>query len=164
MQTHVAWTSYKLWRSSRERLLQLLHCFHTGTGIQACALHASTLRPPVRLPGSCRTPQVNTRITPIQQEQKGGWLKEAVQNKKANMMSAIETGAPAVYQPAQLLNWVYMSLQDSQSSTFDAFKAEADSSPPGHEQLQAQRSGSELQLSQQLLPSEEWGICHSNDD
>ncbi|XP_032358856.1 zinc finger CCHC domain-containing protein 24 [Etheostoma spectabile] len=44
------------------------------------------------------------------------------------MMSAIETGAP-VYQPAQLLNWVYMSLQDTQSSTFDAFKAESDSSP-----------------------------------
>lgn len=32
--------------------------------------------------------------------------------------------------------------------------------PPGHEQLQAQRSGSELQLSQQLLPSEEWGRSH----
>ena len=43
------------------------------------------------------------------------------------MMSAIETGAP-VYQPAQLLNWVYMSLQDTQSSTFDAFKAESDTS------------------------------------
>jgi len=43
-----------------------------------------------------------------------------------NMMSAIENGAP-VYQPAQLLNWVYMSLQDTQSSTFDAFKA--DTSP-----------------------------------
>ncbi|TNN48113.1 Zinc finger CCHC domain-containing protein 24 [Liparis tanakae] len=44
------------------------------------------------------------------------------------MMSAIENGAP-VYQPAQLLNWVYMSLQDTQSSTFDAFKAESDTSP-----------------------------------
>ncbi|XP_010795092.1 zinc finger CCHC domain-containing protein 24-like [Notothenia coriiceps] len=43
------------------------------------------------------------------------------------MMSAIETGAP-VYQPAQLLNWVYMSLQDTQNSTFDAFKAESDTS------------------------------------
>ncbi|GLD60581.1 zinc finger CCHC domain-containing protein 24-like protein, partial [Lates japonicus] len=43
------------------------------------------------------------------------------------MMSAIETGAP-VYQPAQLLNWVYMSLQDTQSSAFDAFKAESDTS------------------------------------
>ncbi|KAL3051579.1 hypothetical protein OYC64_001757 [Pagothenia borchgrevinki] len=44
------------------------------------------------------------------------------------MMSAIETGAP-VYQPAQLLNWVYMSLQDTQNSTFDAFKTESDTSP-----------------------------------
>ncbi|XP_039992080.1 zinc finger CCHC domain-containing protein 24-like [Xiphias gladius] len=44
------------------------------------------------------------------------------------MMSAIETGA-SVYQPAQLLNWVYMSLQDTQSSAFDAFKAESDTSP-----------------------------------
>ncbi|KAG7227990.1 hypothetical protein INR49_005611, partial [Caranx melampygus] len=43
------------------------------------------------------------------------------------MMSAIETGAP-VYQPAQLLNWVYMSLQDTQSSAFDAFKADSDTS------------------------------------
>lgn len=44
------------------------------------------------------------------------------------MMSAIETGTP-VYQPAQLLNWVYMSLQDTQSGAFDAFKAESDTSP-----------------------------------
>lgn len=39
------------------------------------------------------------------------------------MMSAIETG---VYQPAQLLSWVYMSLQDAPSSAFDGFKAETD--------------------------------------
>ncbi len=45
------------------------------------------------------------------------------------MMSAIETGTP-VYQPAQLLNWVYMSLQDTQSGAFDAFKAESDASSP----------------------------------
>ncbi|XP_041818374.1 zinc finger CCHC domain-containing protein 24-like [Chelmon rostratus] len=44
------------------------------------------------------------------------------------MMSAIEAGTP-VYQPAQLLNWVYMSLQDTQSGAFDAFKAESDISP-----------------------------------
>ncbi|XP_060884500.1 zinc finger CCHC domain-containing protein 24-like [Labrus mixtus] len=43
------------------------------------------------------------------------------------MMSAIETGTP-MYQPAQLLNWVYMSLQDTQSGGFDAFKAESDTS------------------------------------
>nr|XP_046232170.1 zinc finger CCHC domain-containing protein 24-like [Scatophagus argus] len=41
------------------------------------------------------------------------------------MMSAVETGTP-VYQPAQLLNWVYMSLQDTQGGAFDAFKAESD--------------------------------------
>lgn len=46
---------------------------------------------------------------------------------KGNMMSAMETGP--MYQPAQLLNWVYMSLQDSPSSAFDAFRAESDSSP-----------------------------------
>lgn len=44
------------------------------------------------------------------------------------MMSAIETATP-VYQPAQLLSWVYMSLQDSQSSAFDEFKTESDTSP-----------------------------------
>ncbi|CAL8302996.1 unnamed protein product [Lota lota] len=37
------------------------------------------------------------------------------------MMSAIETGA-AVYQPAQLLNWMCMSLQDSQTNAFEAFR------------------------------------------
>uniref|UniRef100_A0A3Q0T9X0 Zinc finger CCHC-type containing 24 n=1 Tax=Amphilophus citrinellus TaxID=61819 RepID=A0A3Q0T9X0_AMPCI len=42
------------------------------------------------------------------------------------MMSAVETG---VYQPAQLLSWVYMSLQDTPSSAFDGFKVESDSSP-----------------------------------
>lgn len=46
------------------------------------------------------------------------------------MMSAIETGG-SVYQPAQLLNWVYMSLQDAQGGAFDAFKAESDASPRG---------------------------------
>ncbi|XP_068162046.1 zinc finger CCHC domain-containing protein 24-like isoform X2 [Antennarius striatus] len=44
------------------------------------------------------------------------------------MMSAVEPGTP-VYQPAQLLNWVYMSLQDAQEGAFDAFKAESDTSP-----------------------------------
>ncbi|XP_068610780.1 zinc finger CCHC domain-containing protein 24-like [Brachionichthys hirsutus] len=43
------------------------------------------------------------------------------------MMSAVETGTP-VYQPAQLLNWVYMSLQDAQEGAFDASKAESDTS------------------------------------
>ncbi|XP_028991096.1 zinc finger CCHC domain-containing protein 24-like [Betta splendens] len=43
------------------------------------------------------------------------------------MMSAIESGAP-VYQPAQLLSWVYMSLQESQSGALDKFKAESDTS------------------------------------
>lgn len=47
---------------------------------------------------------------------------------KHNMMSAIEPRAP-VYQPAQLLNWVYMSLQDTQSGAFDAFKTESDTPP-----------------------------------
>lgn len=42
------------------------------------------------------------------------------------MMSAVETG---VYQPAQLLSWVYMSLQDTPSSAFDGFKVESDFSP-----------------------------------
>lgn len=41
------------------------------------------------------------------------------------MMSAIETGFSA-YRPAQLLNWVHMSLQDSQRGAFDAPRAEPD--------------------------------------
>ncbi|XP_028332091.1 zinc finger CCHC domain-containing protein 24-like [Gouania willdenowi] len=35
------------------------------------------------------------------------------------MMSAVESG---VYPPAQLLSWVYMSLQDTSNNTFDGFK------------------------------------------
>lgn len=53
---------------------------------------------------------------------------QQAQPSESNMMSAIETGTP-VYQSAQLLNWVYMSLQESQSSAFDGFKAETDASP-----------------------------------
>lgn len=45
-------------------------------------------------------------------------------------MSAIDTSA-SVYQPAQLLNWVYLSLQDThQTSAFDAFRPESNSSHP----------------------------------
>ncbi|CAG04813.1 unnamed protein product [Tetraodon nigroviridis] len=44
------------------------------------------------------------------------------------MMSAIETGISG-YRPAQLLNWVYMSLQDSQEVAYDASGAESDTSP-----------------------------------
>ncbi|XP_061563588.1 zinc finger CCHC domain-containing protein 24-like [Cololabis saira] len=39
------------------------------------------------------------------------------------MMSAVETG---VFQPAQLLSWVYMSLQDAPGSAFDGSKVESD--------------------------------------
>lgn len=36
-----------------------------------------------------------------------------------------------MYQPAQLLNWVYLSLQDPhQTSAFDAFRPEPNSSHP----------------------------------
>ncbi|KAM7072558.1 zinc finger CCHC domain-containing protein 24 isoform 3-T3 [Molossus nigricans] len=41
-----------------------------------------------------------------------------------SLLSAIDTSA-SVYQPAQLLNWVYLSLQDThQASAFDAFRPE----------------------------------------
>ncbi|KAM6951674.1 zinc finger CCHC domain-containing protein 24-like isoform 2-T2 [Aplochiton taeniatus] len=44
-------------------------------------------------------------------------------------MSAIDLGT-SVYQPAQLLNWVYMSLQDThQTNAFDAFRPESENSP-----------------------------------
>uniref|UniRef100_A0A8C7UZV0 Zinc finger, CCHC domain containing 24 n=1 Tax=Oncorhynchus mykiss TaxID=8022 RepID=A0A8C7UZV0_ONCMY len=47
-----------------------------------------------------------------------------------SLMSAIDTSA-SVYQPAQLLNWVYLSLQDThQTSAFDAFRPEPNSSHP----------------------------------
>ncbi|XP_030059104.1 zinc finger CCHC domain-containing protein 24 isoform X2 [Microcaecilia unicolor] len=44
-----------------------------------------------------------------------------------SLLSAIDTSA-SVYQPAQLLNWVYLSLQDThQASAFDAFRPEPSS-------------------------------------
>lgn len=44
---------------------------------------------------------------------------------KMSLLSAIDTTA-SVYQPAQLLNWVYLSLQDThQASAFDAFRPES---------------------------------------
>ncbi|XP_045437641.1 zinc finger CCHC domain-containing protein 24 isoform X1 [Pipistrellus kuhlii] len=49
-----------------------------------------------------------------------------------SLLSAIDTSA-SVYQPAQLLNWVYLSLQDThQASAFDAFRPEppAGAAPP----------------------------------
>ncbi|XP_015261876.1 PREDICTED: zinc finger CCHC domain-containing protein 24 [Gekko japonicus] len=49
-----------------------------------------------------------------------------------SLLSAIDTSAAAsVYQPAQLLNWVYLSLQDThqQASAFDAFRPEPPAAP-----------------------------------
>uniref|UniRef100_A0A8C5CTI4 Zinc finger, CCHC domain containing 24 n=1 Tax=Gadus morhua TaxID=8049 RepID=A0A8C5CTI4_GADMO len=47
-----------------------------------------------------------------------------------SLLSAIDTSA-SVYQPAQLLNWVYLSLQDThQTSAFDAFRPEPNSTHP----------------------------------
>lgn len=126
----------------------------SSAGIQAPALHASTalsLLTVVRLPGSFRAPQGELKDrTQSSRMQGDDWKKlgdpenQAVltallqeaqpstktkkQNNNNNMMSAIETGT-SVYQPAQLLNWVYMSLQDTQGGAFDAFKAESDTSP-----------------------------------
>lgn len=46
-----------------------------------------------------------------------------------SLLSTIDTSAASVYQPAQLLNWVYLSLQDThQASAFDAFRPEPSSS------------------------------------
>lgn len=99
----------------------------------------SGYRVPARLPGA------SSRIATQQPEQKRGHDREKLVDPENqalvtallqrgaapltnNMMSAIETGT-SVYQPAQLLNWVYMSLQDAQGGAFDAFKAESDASP-----------------------------------
>lgn len=49
---------------------------------------------------------------------------------KMSLLSAIDSST-SVYQPAQLLNWVYLSLQDThQTSAFDAFRPEASSGHP----------------------------------
>ncbi|CAB1311728.1 unnamed protein product [Coregonus sp. 'balchen'] len=65
------------------------------------------------------------------------------------MMSAIDTGT-SVYQPAQLLNWIYMSLQDShQTNDFDAFRPESESSPTDLNNYK-QRSAAAVDLSSAL--------------
>uniref|UniRef100_A0A674CTS0 Zinc finger CCHC-type containing 24 n=2 Tax=Salmo trutta TaxID=8032 RepID=A0A674CTS0_SALTR len=66
-----------------------------------------------------------------------------------NMMSAIDTGS-SVYQPAQLLNWIYLSLQDShQTNDFDAFRPDSESSPPDLNNYK-QRSAAAVDLSSAL--------------
>ncbi|XP_062831935.1 zinc finger CCHC domain-containing protein 24 isoform X2 [Anolis carolinensis] len=63
-----------------------------------------------------------------------------------SLLSAIDTSAASVYQPAQLLNWVYLSLQDThQASAFEAFRPEppsaaaaAAASQPHHHHQQQQ--------------------------
>ncbi|XP_015684065.1 zinc finger CCHC domain-containing protein 24-like [Protobothrops mucrosquamatus] len=58
-----------------------------------------------------------------------------------SLLSAIETTAASVYQPAQLLNWVYLSLQDThQASAFDAFRPESSSAQ--HPELSYPSKGS----------------------
>lgn len=60
-----------------------------------------------------------------------------------SLLSAIDTSAASVYQPAQLLNWVYLSLQDThQASAFDAFRPEPASSQ--HPELGYGKGGAEL--------------------
>ncbi|KPP64738.1 hypothetical protein Z043_116884 [Scleropages formosus] len=67
-----------------------------------------------------------------------------------SLMSAIDTSA-SVYQPAQLLNWVYLSLQDThQTSAFDAFRPESGSSHP------------ELSFSTKAAPAAELGSSLSS--
>ncbi|KAG8135194.1 hypothetical protein E2320_008234 [Naja naja] len=62
-----------------------------------------------------------------------------------SLLSAIETTAASVYQPAQLLNWVYLSLQDThQASAFDAFRPESAASTQPPELGYPGKSGAEL--------------------
>ncbi|MEQ2178570.1 Zinc finger CCHC domain-containing protein 24 [Goodea atripinnis] len=64
-----------------------------------------------------------------------------------SLLSAIDTSA-SVYQPAQLLNWVYLSLQDPhQTSAFDAFRPEPNSS---HTDLSFSKTPAAADLSSSL--------------
>lgn len=57
-------------------------------------------------------------------------------------MSAVETG---LYQPAQLLSWVYMSLQDAPGSAFNGFEIESDTpARDGTERIAADLSSNYL--------------------
>lgn len=90
--------------------------------------------------GSVREPAVNSRLAPRSEgmperswrisKSKRFWRcrSKGSRAQRRNMMSAIETGISG-YRPAQLLNWVYMSLQDSQGVAYDASRAESDTSP-----------------------------------
>lgn len=64
-----------------------------------------------------------------------------------SLLSAIDSST-SVYQPAQLLNWVYLSLQDThQTSAFDAFRPEASS---GHPDLSYSKTPAAAELSSSL--------------
>ncbi|XP_077468851.1 zinc finger CCHC domain-containing protein 24 isoform X2 [Stigmatopora argus] len=59
-----------------------------------------------------------------------------------SLLSAIDTSA-SVYQPAQLLNWVYLSLQDPhhhQTNAFDAFRPEGGNNSSHHPELNFSKS------------------------
>ncbi|KAJ7987383.1 hypothetical protein DPEC_G00325920 [Dallia pectoralis] len=71
------------------------------------------------------------------------------------MMSAIDS-SNSVYQPAHLLNWVYMSLREtrqSQTGVFEAFSPESGSSPPGRSYYK-HRVGSAVDLRSALNTNE----------
>lgn len=123
--------------------------------------------------GSIRAPQVNTRITPIQPEQ-GGWLKEVVWSRKSGGTDGAVLRGAVLQKQYDVCNrdWcpcvptctaaqlgLYVFARHSEQH-FWCVQSRIGQFSSGHQHLQAQRSWSERQLSQQLLPSEKRGRIH----
>ncbi|XP_026884278.1 zinc finger CCHC domain-containing protein 24-like [Electrophorus electricus] len=80
-----------------------------------------------------------------------------------SVMPAIDSSASG-YQPAQLLNWVYLSLQDSPANAFEAFRPESNSPytdlksrKPGDEELDSSLGSSYLNSFMRLQSGEMLG-------
>lgn len=121
----------------RQRALRLQSGGGGGGGGSGCGQRAGRWAPGYRRRGSSGGQWAQApRCPPLLG---GGWGASGRpgrgrhSRRKMSLLSAIDTSAASVYQPAQLLNWVYLSLQDThQASAFDAFRPEppAGAAPP----------------------------------
>lgn len=150
----------------------------SSTGIQAPALHASTalsLLTVVRLPGSFRAPQGELKDrTQSSRMQGDDWKKLGDPENQAVLTALLQEAQPSTKKQTKqqqhdvcYRDW-YLRVPTCTAAQLGLYVFARHSgrrvwcvqSRVGHlssRHLQAQRSWSELQLSQQLLPSEEWG-------
>lgn len=171
MQTHVG-PPFRCDAARAESWLE--RCSSLPTCIHALALHASTAPFPVAvdrvtgvLQGSPGEHKDHTH--PAGATEGGWWLKQVVRSRKSGGSDGAVSKKRKQYDvcnrewcpgvptctAAQL--GLHVLARHSEQHFWCVQSRHFTS---GHEHLQAQRSWSERQLSQQLLPSEEWGRIH----